>query len=194
MTPHSPRSGQESFAIVRILRIRTRCDCAPWWRPRHFWLYVCFLSWRLSTFNKVTVAVTDWLRSLRSLRCIAWCWKLVFYNSVRSSPSGQAQLLHAKSDSSSQLSAQQPDRLSRCWTDTWDRFWARLKVIDSLNAAKNCKYSLILTPTPCIVESFVFYLFIYCTDASRDFTSHPVNLNWSGQLSIGMFSVNRLTG
>ena len=34
---------------------------------------------------------------------------------------------------------------------TFNDLWARFKVIDSLNAAKMAKYSLILTPTTCRV-------------------------------------------
>jgi len=38
---------------------------------------------------------------------------------------------------------------------TLDDLWARFKVIDSLNAAKLAKYSLVMTPTPCRVHGWM---------------------------------------
>ena len=38
---------------------------------------------------------------------------------------------------------------------TLDDLWARFKVIDSLNAAKMAKCSLVITPTPCTVAGCI---------------------------------------
>jgi len=44
---------------------------------------------------------------------------------------------------------------------TLNRIWARFNVIDSLNAAKMAKYSLVMTPTPCRVAGSIIYIYIY---------------------------------
>ena len=38
---------------------------------------------------------------------------------------------------------------------TLNDLWARFRVIDSLNAAKMRKYSLVITPTPCRVSGYI---------------------------------------
>jgi len=38
---------------------------------------------------------------------------------------------------------------------TLNHLWAKFKVIDSLNAAKMAKYSLVITPTPCRVAGCI---------------------------------------
>ena len=39
----------------------------------------------------------------------------------------------------------------------------RFKIIDSLNAAKMGKYSLVMTPTPCRVDGCIIYIRHSCT-------------------------------
>ena len=41
---------------------------------------------------------------------------------------------------------------------TLNDLWARFKVIDSLNAAKMAKYSLVMTPTPCRVAECIIFI------------------------------------
>jgi len=43
---------------------------------------------------------------------------------------------------------------------TLNDMWARFKVIDSLNAAKMTKYSLVMTPTPCRVAGCIIYIYV----------------------------------
>ena len=47
---------------------------------------------------------------------------------------------------------------------TLNDLWARFKVIDSLNAAKMTKYSLVMTPTPCRVDGCIISIRPSCTD------------------------------
>ena len=130
------------------------------------WFLKCSKNDEIQLSNDPDAMYSEWVGalSLLGLRVLRPCFTYLLSDTVG--------LWHIKPEISSKRLKIERKRLLTAYTKSYTGFrfnrlppkcmtlndlWARFKVINSLNAAKMTKYSIVITPTPCSVWRHYLY-------------------------------------